>query len=258
MKLSVIIITKNEAQNIGGCIRSVSFADQVLVVDSGSSDNTAAIAREAGATVIETTDWPGFGHQKNRALNAASGEWILSVDADERITAELRDEILAAITQQDHTAFMVPRLSSFCGSFIRHSGWYPDRIVRLFRRDTGRFSDDLVHEKVVLTGLRPAHLRNHIIHYSYPDDDTYLRKLQQYSSLGAEQAFQSGKRCGLSSAILHGIAAFIRSFVFKRGFLDGRAGVMVAICSAESSYHKYFKLMLLSNSKSSDTLPNTE
>lgn len=253
MKLSVIIITKNESLNIDHCIDSVRFANEIIVVDSQSTDDTCAIARQAGATVLETTDWPGFGQQKNRALAAAKGDWILSIDADERVSPALRDEILATINQASHAAYRLPRLSSFCGRFVHYSGWYPDRIVRLFRRDAGRFSDDLVHEKIILALPDCGNLQNHLIHYSYPDDDTYLRKLQQYSSLGARQAYLAGKRCGLSSAILHGIAAFIRSYLFKRGFLDGRVGLMVAICSAESSYHKYLKLMLLSDSKSVDS-----
>lgn len=258
MKLSVIIITKNEAHNLRACLDSVQFADEIVVVDSGSTDGTLSIAREAGASVVETNDWPGFGPQKNRALHAASGEWILSIDADERISINLRDEILAIIQQPQHDAYLVPRLSCFCGSFIRHSGWYPDYIVRLFKRGAGKFSDDLVHEKIILAKTTCGRLQNHLIHYSYADDETYLRKLQLYSSLGAQQAYQAGKRCGLTAAIVHGIAAFMRSYIFKRGWLDGRAGLMVAICSAESSYHKYFKLMLLSDRGSVDKSPNTQ
>jgi glycosyltransferase involved in cell wall biosynthesis len=248
MKLSVIIITKNEADNIQACLDSVSFADQRIIVDSGSTDGTVAIARAAGATVIET-DWPGFGPQKNRALDAASGEWVLSLDADERIGEALRAEILAAIVGPAHQAYMLPRLSSFCGHFIHHAGWYPDHIVRLFRRGSARFSDDLVHERIVVAEGSTGRLTHPIVHYSYRDDSAYLRKLEQYSSLGARQAFEAGKRGGLGKAILHGCTAFLRSYVAKRGFLDGRAGLMVAISTAESTYHKYFKLMLLTEAE---------
>ncbi|MDF3036657.1 MAG: glycosyltransferase family 2 protein, partial [Paucimonas sp.] len=150
MKLSVVIITKNEAANIGACLASVAFADERIIVDSGSTDGTIELARQAGATVIETADWPGFGPQKNRALDAATGEWIFSIDADERVTKELQDEILMVLGNARHAAYEVPRLSSFCGRFIRHSGWYPDYIVRLFRKDSGRFSDHLVHERVLV------------------------------------------------------------------------------------------------------------
>ncbi len=246
MKLSVIIITKNEADNILACLDSVKFANEWIIVDSGSSDATVAIAQEAGATVIQTEDWPGFGPQKNRALDAAAGDWILSLDADERIPDGLRDEILTAIASNAHAAYALPRLSSYCGYFIHHSGWYPDYIVRLFRRDSGRFSTDLVHESVKVLQGSIGKLQTAMIHYSYPDDETYLRKLQQYSSLGAQQAFAAGKRAGLGTAILHALSSFLRSYIFRKGFLDGKAGLMVALSSAESTYHKYFKLMLLS------------
>ena len=245
MKLSVIIITKNEAENIQACLDSVKFANEWIIVDSGSTDGTVAIARAAGATVLETADWPGFGPQKNRALDAATGDWVLSLDADERIPDSLREEILAAISGGAHTAFALPRLSSYCGHFIHHSGWYPDYIVRLFKRESGRFSTDLVHESVNIRQGSTGKLKTAMMHYSYPDDETYLRKLQQYSTLGARQAFAAGKRGGLGTAISHAISSFLRSYIFKRGFLDGKAGVMVALSSAESTYHKYFKLMLL-------------
>ncbi|MES2534469.1 MAG: glycosyltransferase family 2 protein [Pseudomonadota bacterium] len=250
MKLSVIIITKNEADNILACLESVRFANQWIIVDSGSTDGTVEIARAAGATVIESTDWPGFGPQKNRALDAAEGEWVLSLDADERIPEALRDEILAAIKDPAHSSYALPRLSSFCGHFIRHGGWYPDYIVRLFLRDSARFSDALVHESVIVRSGNTGKLQTPIVHYSYPDDQACLRKLEQYSTLGARQAFAAGKRGGLGKAVLHAVSAFLRSYVAKRGFLDGRAGLMVAISAAESTYHKYFKLMLLTEAES--------
>lgn len=248
MKLSVIIITKNEAVNIQACLKSVEFAGERIVVDSGSTDGTTDIARAAGATVIETTDWPGFGPQKQRALDAAKGEWVLSLDADERISDDLRDEILMAITQSQHDAYLLPRLSSFCGHFIRHGGWYPDYILRLFRRGSADFSKDMVHERVI-----PHHAASikklpfPIVHYSYRDDSDVLRKLEHYSSLGAKQAFAAGKRGGFGKVISHSAFAFIRTYIFKAGFLDGLPGLMVAIMAAEYTYHKYIKLMQLSS-----------
>ena len=244
MNLSVVIITKNEAHNIGDCLASVAFAQQWIIVDSGSTDGTVGIARAAGATVIETTDWPGFGPQKSRALAAATGDWILSIDADERISDTLREQIRAAIANADHAAYEIARLSSFCGRFIRHGGWYPDRVLRLFRRGAARFSDHLVHERVI-ADAPPGRLTAPIIHYSYRDDEDCLRKLAQYSTLGAAQAFTAGKRCGFGSVLGHAVAAFLRSYLFKSGFLDGRAGLMVALYAADTTYHKYFKLMLL-------------
>ena len=250
MKLSVIIITKNEALNIRACVDSVRFANQLIIVDSGSTDGTVALAHDLGAEVIETTDWPGFGPQKNRALAAAQGEWVLSLDADERIPETLRDEILLAIKSPHHDAYAVPRLSSFCGQFIRHSGWYPDYVVRLWRRGAATFSDNLVHERVLVQRGSTGQLTTPIIHYSYRTDSDFLRKLEHYSELGAQQAFNDGKRATLRKALLHSLSAFLRSFVFKRGFLDGRSGLVVALCAAQTTYHKYFKLMLLSEAES--------
>jgi len=249
MKLSVIIITKNEAANIRDCLDSVKFANEWIIVDSGSTDGTVEIARDWGATVIERPDWPGFGPQKNRALDAATGDWVLSLDADERIDDRLRGEILDALAAPKHDAYMLPRLSSFCGRFIRHSGWYPDYIVRLFKRGAGRFTDSLVHENIIIGSGDVGKLKTPMIHYSYVDDDAYLRKLSQYSTLGARQAFEAGKRGGYGKALLHALSAFLRSFVFKRGFLDGRAGLMVALASTEMTYHKYVKLMLLTEAE---------
>jgi glycosyltransferase involved in cell wall biosynthesis len=248
MTISALIITRNEAANIRACLDSVRFADQRIVMDSGSTDDTVAIARAVGATVIETKDWPGFGPQRNRALEAAEGDWILFLDADERIPEALQREIQLAVRSADHVAYAIPQLSSFCGYFIRHSGWGPHYPVRLFRRDAGRFSDHLIHETVVSGPGSTGRLRTPLLHYSYRDDSDFLRKLDQYSTLGAEQAHAAGKRGGLTKAVVHALLAAFKSYVLKLGFLDGRAGVMVAISSAESTYHKYLKLMLRSES----------
>jgi len=244
MRLSVVIITKNEATHIQACLESVAFADEWIVVDSGSTDGTVEIAQAFGATVLETPDWPGFGPQKNRALDAATGEWVLSMDADERIPPELREEIQGVLEAPAHSSYLIPRLSCFCGRFIRHSGWYPDHILRLFARGAGRFSGDLVHERI-LVDAPSGRLKTPILHYSYLDDESVLHKLDHYSTLGARQAFKAGKRAGLGKALGHGLAAFLRSYIFKLGCLDGKPGVMVAISTLESTYHKYLKLMLL-------------
>ena len=246
-KLSVIIITRNESGNIADCIRSVSFADQIVVVDSNSDDGTQKIVQDLGATLIETTQWPGFGPQKNLALSKADGEWILSIDADERVTEELRLEIISTINDpQGVEACYIPRLSSFLGHFIRHGGWYPDHVLRLFKKEVASFSDASVHEKVVLTGnRRHKKLKHHLIHFSYLTDSDYLRKLEHYSTAAATSAVNNNKSSSLRKSIGHAAWAFFRSYVLKLGFLDGRAGLLVAISSAESTYHKYLKIMLL-------------
>ncbi len=239
MKLSVILITKNEARNLRQCLHSVAFADQIVVVDSGSTDGTQAIARDAGALVIETADWPGFGAQKNRALDAATGDWIFSIDADERVTPELAAEIAAVLKTNTATAaatatastakpvadaYEIPRKSWYCGKFINHAGWSPDYVTRLARRDAVRFSDDLVHERLLVTG-RTARLKTPLLHYSFRDFSQVLHKVDMYSTLSARQRHARGQRGSVGKAVLHGLA--------------------LAISNGEGSYYRYLKLWLL-------------
>ena len=244
MNISVIIIAKNEAASIARCLESVSWAGEVIVLDSGSTDDTVAICRRHTQHVYET-DWPGFGPQKNRALQRASGEWVLSLDADEWVTPQLRDEILNAVSQpEEATAFRLPRLSSFCGRFMRHSGWWPDYVIRLFRRGAARFSDDAVHEQVIADG-KTGTLRNPIMHETFVDLDELLVKMNNYSSLAAREMHERKRKTGLSGAVLRGIWAFFRTYVLRGGFLDGREGFMLAVATAEGTYYRYAKLMLL-------------
>lgn len=243
--LSVIIITRNEASNIADCINSISFADEIIVVDSNSEDTTPTIAKALGAKLIQTAEWPGFGPQKNFALSFATSDWVLSIDADERVSESLKSEILQAVNNPAFDSYQIPRLSSFLGHFISHSGWYPDYVLRLFKKDGGEFSDSLIHEKFIPRSDRVGHLRNHLIHYSYITDSDYLRKLEQYSSLGALAAYNNKKKSSLFITISHALWAFIKSYFIKLGFLDGTGGLLVAISSAESTYHKYLKLMML-------------
>jgi glycosyltransferase involved in cell wall biosynthesis len=244
-KLSVIIITHNESVNIADCINSVSFADEIIVVDSNSDDDTPKIVNELGAQLIQTANWPGFGVQKNYALSLATAEWVLSIDADERVTPALKEEIISTILTPQTEAYYIPRLSSFLGNFIYHGGWYPDYVLRLFKRNSGNFSNSIVHEKFITTSNQIGHLKNHLIHYSYATDSDYLRKLEHYSTAGALTAYKKNKKSDLKIIISHSIWAFLKSYIFKLGFLDGRSGFLVAISSAESTYHKYLKLMLL-------------
>lgn len=244
-KLSVIIITKNEAVNIRACLDSVSWADEIIVVDSGSSDDTVNICRAMGAQVHITADWPGFGMQKNRALSHATGEWVLSLDADERVTPDLHSEIESALNDpHGHDAFRIPRLSSFCGRYMRHSGWYPDYVTRLFQRGAARFSDDLVHESLIVNG-RVGKLRQSLLHETFHDLEELLAKINQYSTAGARMLSEKGKSATLKKAVSHAVWAFFRTYILRAGFLDGREGFMVAVSTAESTYYRYVKLMLL-------------
>ncbi|MEY4730986.1 MAG: hypothetical protein RL020_2144 [Pseudomonadota bacterium] len=247
MSLSVIIITKNEAASIRRCLVSVKWADEIIVVDSGSTDSTAEICRELGAKVSVTPDWPGFGPQKNRALDLATHEWVLSLDADEWVTPELRDEILAELKKAKTVAYQMPRLSSFCGTYLKHGGWWPDYIIRLFRKSQCRFSDDLVHERVLVTGEITT-LKQHLMHESMRDLDHVLGKMNAYSSAGAKMMLAQGRRSSLPTALLRGAWAFFRAYILRRGFLDGSAGFAQAVAHGEGTYYRYLKLAQLQKS----------
>jgi glycosyltransferase involved in cell wall biosynthesis len=249
MSISVTIITRNEQESISRCLESVSWADEVIVVDSGSSDATASIARDMGATVVVSDDWLGFGPQKNRALDLASGDWIFSIDADEIVTPELAAEIRATVASNPVLpAYQVPRLSSYCGRYLHHSGWWPDYVTRLFRRGQARFSDDLVHERVVVDGST-GKLKGTLLHESFGSFEDVLEKVNRYSSLSAQQMAERGRTGGLAKGIVHGIGAFLKTYVLKAGFLDGREGFMLAVSNAEGAYYKYVKLYLLNRSR---------
>jgi glycosyltransferase involved in cell wall biosynthesis len=243
-RLSAVLITKNASAHLRECLAALSFADELIVLDSGSTDATESIASEFHAEFVVEADWRGFGIQKNRALELATGEWVLSIDADEIVTPELRAEIEQAIAQRAAEVFAMPRLSNFCGHWMRHGGWWPDHVTRLFVRGRARFSDDAVHERLVFEAPC-AKLSNHLLHYSYDDFDQALDKLNRYSTLGAGQAFAAGKRATPLSAWLRGGWAFVRTYLLRRGFLDGAAGWMLARYNAQTTYWKYIKLWRL-------------
>lgn len=246
MKLSVIVITKNEAANIAECLKSVAFADEFIVVDSGSTDGTVELARALGARVEVTADWPGFGPQKNRALDLASGEWVLSIDADERVTPELAREIQDTLAAPRAHAYEIARLSNFCGRDIRHSGWWPDYVLRLFKRGTARFNDAAVHERVVpADGQPPLQLKGYFQHYPYDNLDALVTKINRYSSDAAAMMYAKGKRTGVFGALGHSFWTFVRIYLIRRGFLDGRHGLVLAVTAAAGSFFRYSKLMFL-------------
>ncbi len=263
--LSVILITNNEANNILDCLASVNFADQIIVVDSGSTDNTAELARSAGAHVLQTVDWPGFGAQKNRALDLAICDWVLSIDADERVTPELTEQLKAAIKlgrdvgiQVDakndsnigqHDAYQIPRLTQFCGQWIRHCGWTPDHVLRLFKRGSARFSNDLVHERIVQSQGTCGKLSAPMLHFSYPTPASYWRKLDQYSQAWANQRHLEGQQTSMLRAALSGLVAFVKTYFLRLGFLDGALGFAVCAMQAQSAFGKYFTLYCLNLKK---------
>lgn len=241
----MIVITRDEEANIAQCLASVSFAREIVIVDSGSRDRTVALAQAAGARVVQTPDWPGFGPQKNRALDLATQPWVLSLDADEQLSPQLREEILRAIdTPGSAHAWSMPRRSSFCGQYMAHSGWYPDRVVRLFRRGSCRFSDDAVHERLLTDGP-VGRLSGDLLHCTYPDLDTMLDKLNRYSTASAASMFGKGQRSSLAGALGRGTWAFFRTYILRSGWRDGRMGLVLALSIAEGTYYKYLKLWVL-------------
>lgn len=257
--LSVILITHNEAAHVAACLDSVAFADEWIVVDSGSTDATREIAQARGAKVVVAADWPGFGAQKNRALALASGRWVLSIDADERVTPELAASIRAVLAADANgnapgaahgklAGHELSRLSNFCGQWMRHGDWYPDRVLRLFRRDAGRFSDDRVHERLIVDGA-VGRLDGELLHHSMPTLESALDKMNRYSSGRAIDKVGAGKRGGLASAIGHAAWAFVRCYVLRRGFLDGRLGFVLAVYVAEGTYYRYLKMGLLARAQ---------
>jgi glycosyltransferase involved in cell wall biosynthesis len=242
--LTVIIAAKNEALNISDCIASVKFADEILVLDSGSTDATAQLARDAGAAV-HATDWPGYGPQQARGIGLATSDWVLSLDADERVTPALQAEILQAIESPLADGYRLPRSSSFCGQFITASGWTPDYTLRLVRRERAGFTDHFLHAHMTVDGTR-ADLSSPIVHFSYRSLDDVLEKLNRYSKGAALDAAANGQSSGLFKAIAKGVWAFFRTYVLRAGFLDGKMGLVLAIFNGETTYYKYLRLSMMS------------
>jgi len=255
--LSVVIITKNEERDLPRCLRSVWFAYEIVVLDSGSTDRTVEIAHEFTDKVFVSAAWPGFGPQKNRALSYATGDWVLSLDADEWLTGDLAGEIQSVIVNGTHSVYKIPRLSSFCGVVIRHSGWYPDYVTRLFRKSDAQFSDDLVHERVVHEKANGT-LKNPLRHASYHDLNEVMNKVVRYSQDGAENRFRLGETTSFSRGLLSSFWAFFRTWVIRLGFLDGKAGFMVAVFIAEGTYWRHMRLLELQNIRDGSGSSNWE
>ncbi len=249
--LSVVIITRDEEANIRRCIESVSFADEIIVIDSGSTDNTRELAWEAGATVHEI-GWRGYGPAKAYGVEQAASEWVLSVDADEAVSPELATEIKAVLSGDAECAgYEMPRMTNFLGRWIRHGAWYPDRVLRLFRRAKGTFDDAAVHESVQLDG-QIGRFRGDLLHYSYPNLEFYFDKSNRYTTLGAEEAFRRGRRAPWFDLVFRPPATFIKHFVLKQGFRDGAEGFLISVLSSMATLAKYAKLRDLARQQRKD------
>lgn len=246
-KLSVIIIALNEEANIADCLESVRWADELILVDSGSTDRTVEIARRYTDRIL-TVSWSGYGATRNFALDQASGEWVLWLDADERVTPELAGEIQAVVRDgsAQTEAYSVPRRAFFLGRWIKHCGWYPSRVIRLFRRDSARFSDHRVHERLVMDG--PAgRLEHDILHFTDPDLHHYFVKFNRYTSLAAEDLRQRGKSFSLFDLLGRPPFMFLKTYVFRLGFLDGMQGFVLCVLSSLYVFTKYAKLWELTH-----------
>lgn len=240
-KISAYIITYNEERNISDAIKSVLWADEVVVVDSFSTDRTVEIAVELGARVVQVP-FEGFGKLRNSAIAATSFEWIFSLDTDERCTEKARDEMLQLIGQSNaKDAYYTPRRNSFMGQQIKHCGWYPDyRQPQLFRRSALVFNDDMVHESFRVNGTI-GFMANYIHQEPYRDLSQMCCKLERYATLGAEKLKQNGKTATMWKAFTHGLAAFVRIYFFKGGMLDGWPGFVIAFGNFEYAFYKYAK-----------------
>ena len=240
--LSVAIITKNEAANLPGCLQSIAFARQIVVVDSGSDDGTLEIARGFGCEVFPEP-WKGFGAQKQAAIDRCREPWVLVLDADERIPPETQAAIRAVIAAGEGAApgYSFPRKNYFQGRWIRHMGWWPDRITRLFRRGRGRMTEAPVHEAVEVTGEVEA-LQAPIEHYTEGRLSEILKKIDRYSTLAAEEAFREGRRSSVWGALARAEITFLQNYVLRRGFLDGRQGLVLSVTDAVNKFFKYAKL----------------
>lgn len=242
MKISLVVIARNEEETISRCLGSADFCDELIVVLNDSEDRTAQIARKLGARVVETSGWPGFGPQKAFALSLAEGEWVISLDADEWLDESARGIILRAIANPDIEGFELRRISRFCGKIVRYGSWNPDYVLRLFKRDAGRFSDDIVHERLIVSG-RLDRLDCLIHHDSIKDIEDARDKIARYSIAGAKQLAAKGRTSRPSKAVLRGLWSFVNSYFIRQGFRDGGTGIRVAMYQAAQAYQKWLRLV---------------
>jgi glycosyltransferase involved in cell wall biosynthesis len=241
-KISAILITKNEEGNVGDCLASLTFADEVIVVDSGSMDRTEELCRRDPRVRWFTEEWKGYGPQKNSALEKAAAPWVFSIDADERVTPELAGEIRALdLRHAPDDGFRVSRRNFFGGKWVRRGGWYPDYVLRLWRKDRGRFDNRVVHESVLVPGTVGT-LSGELLHFTYRDTADFLDRMNRYSTLAAREMARAGKRCSSLDLLFRPAFTFFRMFVLKRGFLDGALGFRLAVLYAAYTFAKYAKL----------------
>jgi glycosyltransferase involved in cell wall biosynthesis len=239
-KLSAAIITKNEEDKIADCIESLSFADEIVVVDSGSTDRTVDLARARGAKVVHNK-WPGHVGQKNFALDQTTGDWTICLDADERVSKKLREQILIALENPKADGYAIPRLVYYINRWILHCGWYPARKVRLVRKGRGRWGGENPHDRLFVEG-RVDNLRGDIYHLSFDDVSEHLRTINSFTDIAADERVGKGETAGYASMTLRPVGAILKMYFLKRGFLDGIPGLIVSALSAYHVFCKYMKI----------------
>lgn len=238
-ELTCIIITCNEELNIEDCLKTLDFCKEVIIVDNGSTDATVSIAKAYGCKVVKTPDWPGYGRQKQRALDLVTTQWALSIDADERVTPELRQEILHAIAHNQHAGYLIKRKTNFLGHWMRGGGWYPDFVLRLVRKDRSHFDCASVHEKIIVMGS-VGRLNSFFLHFSYRTLGDVLTKQKRYALLSSEKIrLVKGDKISVLSSTVRAAWTFFRLFFLQLGFLDGRYGLIAAVFKSQEVFWKY-------------------
>ncbi len=251
-KLSVVLIVKNEEGSIRSSLESVQWVDEIVILDNGSTDRTLEIASEFTDKIFQNTDWKGFGIQRQRAQSYASNDWILMIDADERVTPELRQSIEKIVSENNQNiVYKIDILPWVFGCFIRHSGWYPAPKIRFYSCYAAKYGDERVHEKLYFLkeNIQIKRLKGDLLHYTYRDLQHYLEKSAKYAAEWSEQRFQKGKKASLLQAISHGSWYFFRMYILKLGFLDGKQGLLLALLSAHSVFAKYAALWVRWNDR---------
>lgn len=245
-KLSVCIICKNEEDKIETCLSSVQWADEIVVLDSGSTDKTLEIAAQYTDKIFSRTDWAGFGEQRRRAEDLASNDWIFALDSDEVVTQELSDEIINVVkTANNNNVFIVNRLTNFCGQFIYHSGWYPDPIARIYNKKSFRYNSKLVHESLSCKGSETIKLKNDLYHYTFNDLNSYMLKRMRYANEWAKERHANNKKANMLKAITSSIFAFFRHYILRLGILDGKTGFLISVIQMQYTFNKYSLLIQL-------------
>ncbi len=236
----------NEASRIRRCLDSVLWADEIVVVDSGSTDNTLEVVAEYTDKVFVNTDWPGFGLQKKFAESKAENDWVFSIDSDEIVSDQLREDLLRILNGADErTVFRVNRLTNFCNKYIKHSGWYPDKIVRLYNKQFYHFNDALVHESVDCKGAKIIDIEGQLLHYTFQSLEEYIDKRNGYAKAWAKNQFEKGRQATILDILIRPPFAFIRHYLLKLGFLDGYHGFLISIIQMQYTFNKYNFLKFL-------------